>query len=216
MMTKKQFYEQNNKLLLLDSKNWEFSTKSTPNLKVLISGYREIEKDYLYYCINDEIWEINLNVTYDWLSPLHTIKDICKMAFEDKASKFGNLKGKPVVIKFIEYKQYNQVEIDLDVFGKKVVGTASWIIPKTEEGQLLLFEDSLFKVKNSLFTNLEEYIKNEPTVEAVFKGKCDRGFEIDILLSRLKNEITKKELVDLVKNLILTLEEKNWINFKDI
>lgn len=203
-MTKKEFYIKYNPLLQLDEKKWDYSNAIHSNLKVSISGYREIDKDFLYYIVNNEIWEINLPIVYDWLSPVHSLRDVMKLAFKDKTDKYGRTTdGKPITMKYILSGVYGRVEIDLDVFGKKVY----------EEP--VVFREKLTDL-DDLFINLKDYINKSPTVESVFKDKCERGRDIDVSLNRIKSELNKRDLVLLVENLILTLKEKNWINFKDL
>jgi hypothetical protein len=225
-MENKEFYKEFKDKLQLDDKNYlliESPKSYLNNYNVLISGYREINYDYLYFYTQGEVWQIDLSNSIAWVSPVHKFREILKNLFKEKTFyKVQNYNEDFVNISY-ENPTNNKngyAKLNLKDFGIKVF---SKVDSKTIEKEIQFFEvESKKSKKFELLENLNSYIsfKNEKYIEKniIFDKKCNHGIAIDDKLTKIKNnkELNKKDFVDLVSYLILTLEEKNWTNFKDI
>jgi hypothetical protein len=223
-MKNNEFYENFKESLDLDNKKYVYKHLTDENL--MLSSYRELNSDFVYIFYNNTVYEISLNISYHWLSPVHTLRNVLNLCINDQADKYASKSdNEPVLIKFVKIERLKNplVLINFKQFAFKV-SSGSNVESLLEEANiktpLVFFNKNEY---TDLFINLKDYINKKTINEKegklnVFKDKCENGKDIDSQIEKIKmgNELDKKVFVDLVSSMILVLKEKNWINFKDI
>jgi len=202
-MNKEQFEEKYGKQLKLSEKKWMLmsSRANKENNLVIVSGYREIDYDYLYFIYKDEVWEMFLdgNVRYYDLFP-YTTRELFQLVLDTKKSIEYFPPGNKIL--YIASGVKGQVIVALDYFATKIKSVLDPVItvkvPKEVWGsdfdadvqstKHILEELEEFLTSLGYYKSIIDYVlKNTDVLFIKQGGEWDMGY-LDALIENAKFE----------------------------
>ena len=226
-MTKEKFEEKYGEQLKLSEKKWMLmsSRANKDNNLVIVSGYREIDYDYLYFIYKDEIWEMHLDGGIRiYQDQIYTTRELFQLVLKNKSS----IDYYPPANKIL-YRTSGvngQIIVALDYFATKVKSVLDPVItiqvPKEVWGP-----DEVVSDKHIL-EELEEFLKSQgyhkTIIDYVVKntdvlfikqgGEWDMGY-LDALIENAKFEenFTKESKENRLLTLMDTkMKQSNYLD----
>lgn len=202
-MTKEQFEEKYGKQLKLSEKKWMLmsSRANKDNNLVIVSGYREIDFDYLYFIYKDEIWEMCLKGGIRmYEDELYTTRELFQLVLKNRKSIEYYPPGNKILYRTSGVN--GQIIVALDYFATKIKSVLDPVItiqvPKEVWGPDEVVSDKhiLEELKEFLKsqgyhkTIIDYVIKNTDVLFIKQGGEWDMGY-LDALIENAKfNEIS--------------------------
>lgn len=195
-MTKREFENLYSEKLKLSEKNWFLMPERSvlSNNKVIISGHKEIDFDYLYFVVKDEVWEMYLEsnvkfVEQDFLLPCDLFGR-CILQKKDFSYGVDKVQFKNSGIK-------GQVIVILDHFATKVVS----ILDEKS------FKEEMFERELKQASKITEKSDATKWAEIMISEKV-------VTLEDLTSELGIRLIHGSIQNYVLTNVDlsKAWIN----
>jgi hypothetical protein len=227
-MDKKEFREKYSKQLNLDNKVWDLPSKAVVGFKsqihpfhVQVSLKQEIDCDYLYYFIRNNLYELNVHNNLDIF-----LNEITRNLNGIELIERGKLKALKIpscYLKKIEtfdgtndINFFNKVEFPIKDVNVKPIN--DYLGDKIEMNNLQSFEEQNIFIPNLSNVNVEEFVKefnnnNFFSKPYDFKLAFDKKTEEEILKSNF--DLTIQNRLDYVKDLLL-VKGKEYVRNKDV
>jgi hypothetical protein len=199
-MNKEEFEEKYGKQLKLSEKKWMLmsSRANKENNLVIVSGYREIDYDYLYFIYKDEVWEMFLDGNIrNYNGCLFTTRGLFQLVLNKKKSIDYYPPGNKILYRASGVK--GQVIVALDYFATKIksvldpvitiqVPKEVWGVDEVVSEKHILEELEEFLTSLGYYKSIIEYVlKNTDVLFIKQGGEWDMGY-LDALIENAKFE----------------------------
>lgn len=177
-MTRENFEKLYGEQLKLSEKKWMLMSPKAnkENNLVVISGYKEIDFDYLYFFYKDEVWEMDLKLVRFYEQEFYITRELFQLCLNSKKNISYIPEGNDILYRGTGVK--GQIIVALDYWAKKIKSVLDSVItiqvPKEVLETKSILENTAFtdihvNKKTDIFEKFEEDAHKEVAAE-IFKS----------------------------------------------